>query len=86
MKCPTVKKTKFTAVIRPGFAYLDSLLFPEKSTVAMIPGTATSVVPIHRRIIQRYTTNATGNFCMTFTPENQFHENTFNASPNNYYL
>jgi len=82
-KCATVKKTKFQAVIRPGFAYLDTLLFPERSTAAMIPGTATQVVPIHRRIIQRYTTNAGGNFCMTFTPENQFHENSFNGSVNN---
>jgi len=82
--CTTVKRTKFQAVVRPGFAYLDTLLFPERSTAAMIPGTATQVVPIHRRIIQRYTTNAGGNFCMTFTPENQFHENTYNASPNNY--
>jgi len=56
--------------------YLNCLLHPEKVHGAKIPGSAVPVVSLHRRIIQRYTTNANGCIGFSFYPEGTLVENT----------
>lgn len=64
--------------------YLTSLLNPELTNNAKIPGSAVPVVSLHRRIIQRYTTNSSGCIGINFTPESCLHENTINTVAYNY--
>jgi len=67
-----------------GSEYLNSLLNPEKDHGAKIPGSAVPVVSIHRRVIQRFTTNATGCIGFSFYPEGSLIENTTGGTANVY--
>lgn len=69
-------KPKRKTIQFKGSNYLNSLLNPERVHDAKIPGSAVPVVAFHRRIIQRFTTNATGCIGFSFYPEASLIENT----------
>jgi len=63
-------------VERQETSYLMSLLYPENAYLSKIPGGAVPVVPIHRKIILRATTNAGGNFAAIIAWDNFVFDNT----------